>query len=394
MSDMNTAIARRSIWTRLYHGETTFDFMKARRRWFTASALVIVAGLVSLGFNGLNLGIEFRGGTSWEVPAKGFSVTEARNALPAAMRDAKVQQLGSSTIRVQADPRGSTETKKGLVDDVTSRLANAAGITRSKISVNDVGPSWGNEITAKARRALIVFLVVITLYITFRFELKMAIATLVALVHDIAITIGVYSIFRLEVTPPTVVAVLTILGYSIYDGIVVFDKVEENTKTMAASGRMTYTEMVNTSLNQVLMRTLNTSLTALLPILSLLVIGAFILGASTLQEFAVALLVGLAAGAYSSIFIASPLLAILKEREPRYRAVRERLSRGVAGATGPRLVPGMALAGGDAAAATTEVSGPPLVPGHVRAPEATGSAAGAPSRPAITARPRKQRRRR
>jgi preprotein translocase subunit SecF len=209
--------------------------------------------------------------------------------------------------------------------------------------VSDVGPSWGKEITAKAQRALIVFLVLISAYIWFRFEFKMAAATMAALVHDILITVGVYSIFGLEVTPPTVIAVLTILGYSIYDGIVVFDKVDENTKVMAASGKMTYTDMVNVSLNQVLMRTLNTSLTALLPILSLLVIGSFVLGATTLQEFAIALLVGLGAGAYSSIFIASPLLAILKEREPRFTAVRERLARGGGGVGGP-LVPGMATA--------------------------------------------------
>ncbi|MEY2426799.1 MAG: preprotein translocase subunit SecF [Actinomycetota bacterium] len=333
------AETRRSIWTRLYHGETTFDFMAQRRRWFALSGIVIAAGLVALVFNGLNLGIEFRGGTSWDVPGKNLSVTEARSALPPAMRDAKVQQLGSGRIRVQADARGDSAKTKATVDDVTKRLAKAAAISEGQISVNDVGPSWGNEITAKARRALVVFLVLISAYIWFRFEFKMAAATMAALVHDILVTVGVYAIFGLEVTPPTVIAILTILGYSIYDGIVVFDKVEENTKTMAVSGRMTYSDMVNLSLNQVLMRTLNTSLTALLPILSLLVIGSFVLGATTLQEFAIALLVGLGAGAYSSIFIASPLLAVLKEREPRFAAVRERLARGVT-ASGP-LVPGV-----------------------------------------------------
>jgi preprotein translocase subunit SecF len=335
----------RSIWTRLYHGETTFDFMAARRRWFTISLVVIALGLLSLGFRQLNLGIEFRGGTSWEVPGgHGLSVTEARNALPSNLRDAKVQQLGSGAIRVQADARGKSAAAKRTVADITQRLAKAAKISEKQLSVSDVGPSWGKEITAKAQRALIVFLVLISAYIWFRFEFKMAAATMAALVHDILITVGVYSIFGLEVTPPTVIAVLTILGYSIYDGIVVFDKVDENTKVMAASGKMTYTDMVNVSLNQVLMRTLNTSLTALLPILSLLIIGSFILGATTLQEFAIALLVGLGAGAYSSIFIASPLLAILKEREPRFTAVRERLARGGGGTGGP-LVPGMAAAG-------------------------------------------------
>lgn len=360
---------RRSIWTRLYHGETNIDFMTARRRWFGISGLVIVAGLISLGFNGLNLGIEFRGGTSWEVPGGKLSVTQARNALPSELQDAKVQQLGSGTIRVQADPRG--EGKAAAVEDVTARLAKAGKINERQISVTDVGPSWGEEITEKARNALVVFLIAITLYISVRFEPKMALATLAALVHDIGVTVGVYSLFGLEVTPPTVIAILTILGYSIYDGIVVFDKVEENTKALAVSGKMTYMQMVNTSLNQVLMRTLNTSLTALLPILSLLVIGSFVLGATTLQEFAIALLVGLGAGAYSSIFIASPLLAILKEREPRFRAIAERVARS-GGTTGP-LVPGMATVSASPAGSDVEYSpseGPPLVPGQLRTPTA------------------------
>ena len=165
--------------------------------------------------------------------------------------------------------QAAPDTKRSA-DDVTQRLAEAAGIPAAEISVNDVGPSWGDEISRRPYAALAFFLVAITLYITFRFQWKMALATLAALVHDILVTVGVYSLFGFEVTPPTVIAVLTILGYSIYDGIVVFDKVDENTKPLAMSGKMTYMDMVNISLNQVFMRTLNTSLTALLPILSLL----------------------------------------------------------------------------------------------------------------------------
>jgi preprotein translocase subunit SecF len=368
---------QRSIWTRLYHGETRIDFMSKKKWWFLGSGLVIALGLVSLGVNGLNRGIEFRGGTSWEVPSHRLTVAQARDVLPSSLRDAKVQELGNSgALRIQADPKGQQ-----AVDKITLDLAKAAHVQERQISVNSVGPSWGSEITAKARKALVYFLLLITIYIALRFEWKMALTILVALVHDIAITVGVYSLFKLEVTPPTVIAILTILGYSIYDGIVVFDKVEENTKPLAVSGRMTYTEMVNLSLNQVLMRSLNTTLTALLPILSLLVIGSFILGATTLQEFAIALLIGLGAGAYSSIFIASPLLAVLKEREPRFAAVRDRLARGIGGA-GP-LVPGIAAAG-DAPSA-------PLVPGQVL----TGPGDGAPRVGApITARARKKGRRR
>ncbi|MGH9209754.1 MAG: protein translocase subunit SecF, partial [Acidimicrobiales bacterium] len=193
------------------------------------------------------------------------------------------------------------------------------------ISFNAVGPSWGREISDKAIRALIAFLVLVTLYIALRFETKMAIPTLVALIHDVLITVGVYSLTQFEVTPATVIAILTILGYSIYDGIVVFDKVDENTRLVSSTGGMTYGSMVNLSLNQALMRSLNTSITALLPVGSLLVVGSWIMGATALQEFALALLIGLFSGAYSSIFVASPLLALLKEREPRYRDIKHRI---------------------------------------------------------------------
>jgi preprotein translocase subunit SecF len=215
------------------------------------------------------------------------------------------------------DPTKSTQ--------VRDALAQKAGIASDQINQEEVGPSWGKEISTKARNALIVFLIVITLYITVRFEFKMAVPTLAALVHDVLITIGVYSLSGLEVTPATVVALLTILGYSIYDGIVVFDKVNENTRTVSATNGVSYGDMVNTSLNQTLMRSINTSVAAVIPILSLLVIGSLLLGATTLEEFGLALLIGLISGAYSSIFIASPLLAIMKEREPRNQDIRRRI---------------------------------------------------------------------
>jgi preprotein translocase subunit SecF len=215
--------------------------------------------------------------------------------------------------------------KVSKANEVSAKLADLTNTKTDNVSLTSVGPSWGQEISDKALRALIFFLIAITLYITFRFELRMAIPTLVALVHDVLITIGVYSIAGFEVTPATVVALLTILGFSIYDGIVVFDKVEENTALVGAKENLTYSGMVNKSLNQVLMRSLNTSITALLPVASLLLLGSFVLGATTLEEFALALLIGLFAGAYSSIFIASPMLAWMKERVPRYRSVREKI---------------------------------------------------------------------
>ncbi|MGI8757758.1 MAG: protein translocase subunit SecF [Acidimicrobiales bacterium] len=314
---------RRGLLGRLYHGETNANFVGRAKLWFAISGVIIVVGVVSLLTRGLNLGIEFQGGTSWVVPAT-VDVEEASDVLASiGLPDATVQTLGSDEgerLRVQAEPGTAADR-----EEVSRALAELAGVEAADIQVTEVTPSWGSEITSKAERALAVFLVAITIYITVRFEWKMALATLAALIHDVLITVGVYSVTGLEVTPATVVALLTILGYSIYDGIVVFDKVDENAQRLAASGSTTFSGMVNDSLNQVLMRTLNTSITALLPIASLLVIGSFVLGAATLQEFALALLIGLGASAYSSICIASPLLALLKEREPRYRSLRNRV---------------------------------------------------------------------
>jgi preprotein translocase subunit SecF len=313
--------SRPSLRHRLYHGETAFDFVGRKTWWFVLSAVVIGAGLLSLLTQGLNYSIDFKGGTSWEVSAPGVSVAEARDALrPLGLGDAKIQIAGGEILRVQA--REESREEQGRVTD---RLAELAGVDRGQVSVNDVGPSWGKAVTNKARTALIVFFVLISLYLWLRFEWKMAVAALAAVVHDILVTVGVYSLSRFEVTPATVVAFLTILGYSLYDTVVVFDKVDENTRGLSAQGRMTYSETVNLSMNQVLMRSINTSLVAILPILSVLLIGSGVLGATALKDFGLALLVGLLTGAYSSIFIASPILAILKEREPRYTNVRQKV---------------------------------------------------------------------
>ena len=335
--------SRTSLRHRLYHGETAFNFVGHRRRWFLLSGLVVLAGVLSLVTQGLNYGIDFKGGSSWEVKAPGVSVAETRDALrPVGLSDAKIQVQGSDLLRVQAD-RGTPEEQAR----VTEALARLAGVEPAQVSVNDVGPSWGKDVTKKARNALVVFFVLITAYISLRFEWKMAVAAMAAVVHDILVTVGVYSLSRFEVTPATVVAFLTILGYSLYDTIVVFDKVEENAKGLSAQRRMTYSDTVNLSMNQVLMRSLNTSLVAILPILSVLLVGAGILGATTLKDFGLALLVGLITGAYSSIFIASPLLAILKEREPQYASIRQRVeSRGGSGLLTPAAAAAMAGGGG------------------------------------------------
>lgn len=363
----------RSIWGRLYHGETNIRFVAGLKRWAIVSGIVIVVGLLSLWQRGLNLGIDFEGGVVWEVAAGDVSVAEARDAMNAeGLNGLTVQTLtaeGKTRLRIEAEPLENA----AAAQEVSTTLAELTGTDVNDVSLNSVGPSWGQEISDKALRALIFFLIAITIYITLRFELRMAIPTLVALIHDLLITVGVYSIAGFEVTPATVIAILTILGYSIYDGIVVFDKVDENTKLVGAANSMTYSDMVDLSLNQVLMRSLNTSITALIPVGSLLVLGSFVLGATTLQEFALALLIGLFAGAYSSIFIASPLLAVLKEREPRYRELKRRLSE----REGTRSPAGPAVAGVGAGGAASA------------APRSSGSAPALSGRP-IPPRPRKK----
>jgi preprotein translocase subunit SecF len=318
--------ANRSVWSRLYHGETNIDFVGRRRLWFTLSLVAVLISLVSFATRGLNLGIDFDGGVVWEVPAGDASVAETRDALDGiGLSDATIQDLESDDgreLRVEAEPLSAEES-----DQVSATLAELTRSSVDDVNLNEVGPTWGAEISEKAIRALIVFMVLVTIYIAIRFEPKMAIATLAALVHDVIITVGVYSLTQLEVTPATVIAVLTILGYSIYDGIVVFDKVDENTRLVSSTGGLSYGGMINVSLNQALMRSLNTTITALLPVGSLLVVGSWILGASVLEDFAVALLIGLFSGAYSSIFLASPLLALLKEREPRYRDIKRRIDQ-------------------------------------------------------------------
>lgn len=319
---------RPNAFRRLFRGETSFDFAGRWRRWFAISGVIILIGLISLGFRGLNFSIDFKGGTVWDVPTTA-SVSTARATLNSVgFGQSTIQQLtdtltGKKTIEVKAAAKitGDPQT----VAKVTDALAGMADISPNDVQLNQIGPSWGSDITNKAIEAVIIFLVVVTIYIWLRFEGKMAVAALTALVHDILVTVGIYSLSGFQVSPDTVIAFLTILGYSLYDTIVVFDRVQENTRGLASTNRMTYSDTVNISMNQVLARSLNTSLVAILPILSILVIGAWILGATALDDFGLALFVGLTTGAYSSIFIASPLLAIMKEREPRYAEIRRRL---------------------------------------------------------------------
>ncbi|MBU6240985.1 MAG: protein translocase subunit SecF [Acidobacteria bacterium] len=316
-------------WRRLYNGETTVDF-SGRRWWgFGVSIALLVITVVSLLFQGLNLGIDFKGGVAWEAPAtKELTIDSAREVLESngvETANAKIQTLGSGDgerIRIQVG-----EQTPEVRDAVQGDLAAKSGVDSLEVSVSNVSSSWGRSITEKAIRALLVFFLLVSLYIAWRFEWKMAIAAIAAMVHDVAISVGIYSLLGFEVTPATVIAFLTILGFSLYDTIVVFDKVKDNADRYAAQ-RVSYADITNVSMNQVLMRSLNTSLAAVLPVLSLLVLGAGVFGAVALQEFALALFVGLLTGAYSSIFIATPLLTIMKEREPKYRPLVGQMSLG------------------------------------------------------------------
>jgi len=319
---------KRGLLRRLYHGETEFKIIGRARLWFAISAAIILVGVIGfLGRGGLNLGIDFTGGAQWEVRASGTTVAQTEETMEdLGFPEVEVQEVGDD-LRVQTpEIEGTDAQRQERNDEVVEALAELAGVEAEDVVVSSVGASWGQEISEKALRALVFFLIAIVIYITIRFEFRMAVATLGALVHDILVVVGVYAVLQLPVTPATVIAILTILGFSIYDGIVVFDRVDENTRLLTANARMTYSEMMDLSLNQVLMRSLNTQITAIIPIISVLLVGSLALGATTLQEFGLALFIGQMSGAYSSIFIASPLLAILKEREPRYRTLRARLA--------------------------------------------------------------------
>jgi preprotein translocase subunit SecF len=310
---------------RLYSGNPGFDFRALWGKALVISGVVVLLCVASLAIRNLNLGIDFRGGGVWEVPTTDLSVEGARDALrPLGRDDARIQVVTSGTgtrsIRVQAGV--------DAVDDsnaIVAALAGAAGTPEAEVSINTVGPTWGDEITGAAQRALVFFFVAIAAYISLRLEWRMAVAALVAVVHDIVVTVGLYSVFQFSVTPATVIAFLTILGYSLYDTVVVFDKVKESEHLVGTSNKMTYTDMANYATNEVFMRSVNTSITSLLPILSILFVGAFALGATTLQEFGIALAIGLVVGAYSSLFVAMPVLNWLKEREPEMAEISSKL---------------------------------------------------------------------
>jgi preprotein translocase subunit SecF len=312
-----------SLASRMYHGETSYDFVGRRRLWFSISAVLVLISLVSLVWPGLNFGIDFKGGAVFRVqPERPVTEAEVRRAVGPAAEVVQVTEQAPVQVIVQTEELPAAE-----VTRIRTGLARVSGVQLNAVSTESIGSKWGSTVSRKAVIALLVFLVVVTVYVSLRMEFKMAVAGLVALLHDLIITAGIFALSRFEVTPATVIALLTILGYSLYDTVVVFDKVRENTGSLTAMSRTTYSQATNLAINQTVMRSLNTSMASLLPILGLLLVGSYLLGAETLKDLALALFVGVAAGAYSSIFIAPPLVAMWKEREPRYAQLRARVER-------------------------------------------------------------------
>ena len=321
---------------RLYTGTGAFDIVGKRKRWYIALGLLVLVCIASMGFKGFNPSIEFVGGTKISMPAQGaqgqITDEEAKDSFRDALgKPASTVQLvgsgGSQTVQISTDkltPDKLVEVKQALFEDLKPLGANGQP-TPDAISDSAVSGTWGSEITKQALIALGVFLVLVTVFLTFYFERWMAVAALVALLHDVGITAGLYSLIGFEVSPSTVVGLLTILGFSLYDTVVVFDKVKENTQGILGLTRRTYAESANLAVNQSLMRSINTSVIALLPVLGLLFVGAGILGVGVLRDLALVQGIGMIAGIVSSIYLATPLLVDLKMREPKYQEQAEKV---------------------------------------------------------------------
>ena len=310
-----------SLGQRLYRGDVSFDFVGKWKTWYAISAVLILISIGAVAIRGLNLGIEFKGGADFAIPNATCSVEDARVASEQLTGGQSIVTVASSgTMRVQTE----TLTPEQTIT-VTSDLAQLCGVAADEVKVQVVGATWGAEITGKAVQGLAIFLVLVTIFLAIYFEWRMAVSALIALAHDLVITIGIYALTGLEVTPATVIGFLTILAYSLYDTVVVFDKVKENTRGIAGQSVLTYDEAANLAVNQTVVRSLNTTITSLIPVLAIIVVGAGLLGAGTLLDLAVALAIGMAVGTFSSIFIATPVLAQLRARQPEMKALAARV---------------------------------------------------------------------
>jgi preprotein translocase subunit SecF len=320
----------RDIPGKLYRGEVSVNIVGRQKMWYTISGVILLVSVGALLIRGLNFSVEFKGGSVFNFPAA-TSVTQGditRVVSAAGGGQVSAQHVAGLHAHWQVT---TGQLSSQVTQTVQSALEKAFNVGPNAMSVQFTGPTWGGQITAKAITALIIFLVVIVIYLAIAFEWKMAVGAFTALMHDILITVGVYALVGFQVSPTTIIGLLTILGYSLYDTVVVFDKVRENTAGLLTSERSTYTQAANLALNQTLIRSINTSLTALIPVASILFIGGALLGAGTLNDLSLVLFVGMLVGTYSSLAIATPVLADLKEREPAYRKLREKIARRQAG---------------------------------------------------------------
>ncbi len=318
--------AKLSIFTQLYRGETRIGFVQARRKWYVASALIMLICIGSLVFRGFNFGVAFAGGTTFQVKTNDTSITT--DDVNKAFVDAGIEPDGATTSVGDSSNRQLITNVPTLSPDAESKVEvelAKLGVSRDDVTSTSISSSWGRDTTIKALQGLIIFLIAVTIYIALWFQWRMAVGAISALVFDLLITAGIYSVIGFEVTPSTIVGLLTILGFSLYDTVVVYDKVQENAKDILAGSRTTYSEAANLAVNQTLMRSFNTSLIGLLPVAGLLFVGAGVLGVGTIKDLALILFVGLASGAYSSLFLATPIVVDLTEREPKYMALTKRV---------------------------------------------------------------------
>ncbi|MFC4337891.1 protein translocase subunit SecF [Salininema proteolyticum] len=309
-----------SIWSQLYRGRNDFDFIGSRKRWYVFSGVVMVACIAIMLIKGFSLGIDFAGGNQFQVtPANSSTLVEVEDAATEAGAEIgsgqEVQGEGGETGYIIRT--GATSADESA--EIRAAIAEEAGVESGDVSETSVSATWGQAVSQQALVALAVFLVLVTIFIWIRFERRMAAAALIALAHDLVLTAGIFSLVGFEVTPSTIVGMLTILGYSLYDTVVVFDKLQENTQNILSTRRQTFAEAANDAVNQTLMRSLNTSLIGALPVAGLLFIGVGMLGVGTLKDLALVLFVGIITGTYSSIFLAAPMVVDLAERSPEYK---------------------------------------------------------------------------
>jgi preprotein translocase subunit SecF len=325
----------------LYRGDISYDFVGKRRNWYILSGALLLISVISLLTLKLTLGIEFKGGAEFQVNSPTVTTTNMQKTVSGVVGGEVVVQKVGDGVRAQTEKLTETQ-----LNQVQAKLASTYDVNVNAIDTQFIGPSWGKDVSNKALKALIFFLLAVVIFLSLYFEWKMALAAMIALLHDLVITAGIYSLVGFEVTPATVIGFLTILGYSLYDTVVVFDKVRENTRGLVGGSRMTYSQAANLAVNQTLVRSINTSVIALLPIAAILFAGTVLLGAGPLKDLALALFVGVAIGAYSSIFVATPLLAQFKEREPAMQALARRVAVRAAGGKAPAGTKGAAKRGG------------------------------------------------